>query len=96
MIRDILTGWEAAPSAPGAMAKVRDVYAEKLESTRAQVARLLELERELAELQSGMTAIYGKGQYCPAAGSPLFGKGEAAPAGGGDTKTRSIPAGSVR
>jgi peptidyl-dipeptidase A len=27
--------------------------------------------RELAELQSGMTAIYGKGQYCPAANSPL-------------------------
>jgi peptidyl-dipeptidase A len=31
--------------------------------------------RELAELQSGMTAIYGKGQYCPAAGSPLAGPG---------------------
>ena len=43
--------------------------------------------RELAELQSGMTAIYGKGQYCPAPGSPLFGKGEAAPATGGDNKT---------
>lgn len=43
--------------------------------------------RELAELQSGMTAIYGKGQYCPAPGSPLFGKGEAAPASGGDAKT---------
>jgi len=27
--------------------------------------------RELAELQSAMTAIYGKGQYCPPAGSPL-------------------------
>ncbi len=27
--------------------------------------------RELAELQSGMTAIYGKGQYCPKDGSPL-------------------------
>ena len=34
--------------------------------------------RELAELQSAMTAIYGKGKYCPPAGSPLFGKGEAA------------------
>lgn len=31
--------------------------------------------RELAELQSAMTAIYGKGKYCPAPGSPLFGKG---------------------
>ncbi|MDB4942604.1 MAG: Peptidyl-dipeptidase precursor [Labilithrix sp.] len=41
--------------------------------------------RELAELQSGMTAVYGKGQYCPPAGSPLYGKGDAsgsAPAGG--------------
>ncbi len=35
--------------------------------------------RELAELQSGMTATYGKGQYCPPAGSPLFGKGEGPP-----------------
>ena len=43
--------------------------------------------RELAELQSGMTAIYGKGQSCPAAGSPLFGRGDAAPAGGGDAKS---------
>jgi peptidyl-dipeptidase A len=45
--------------------------------------------RELAELQSAMTAIYGKGQYCPPAGSPLFGKGEAAPstATAGDPKT---------
>ncbi|HSO39137.1 MAG TPA: M2 family metallopeptidase, partial [Labilithrix sp.] len=43
--------------------------------------------RELAELQSGMTAIYGKGQYCPQPGSPLYGKGEAAPATGGDVKT---------
>ena len=46
-IRTVLTGWEAAPSAPGAMAKVRGIYAEKLEETRAQVARLLELEHEL-------------------------------------------------
>ena len=43
--------------------------------------------RELAELQSGMTAIYGKGQYCPQPGSPLYGKGEAAPPSGGDVKT---------
>ncbi len=45
--------------------------------------------RELAELQSAMTAIYGKGKYCPSPGSPLFGKGEAAPAAstGGDPKT---------
>ncbi|HVJ92756.1 MAG TPA: M2 family metallopeptidase [Labilithrix sp.] len=27
--------------------------------------------RELAEIQSGMTATYGKGEYCPPAGSPL-------------------------
>ncbi len=46
-IRVVLTGWEAAPSAPGAMATVRRIYAQKLEETRTQVARLLELEREL-------------------------------------------------
>jgi len=46
-IRVVLTGWEAAPSAPGAMAKVRRIYAEKLEETRAQVARLRDLEHEL-------------------------------------------------
>ena len=31
-----------------------------------------EERRELAELQSGMTAIYGKGEYCPQQGSPLL------------------------
>jgi peptidyl-dipeptidase A len=30
-----------------------------------------EERRELAELQSAMTAIYGKGEYCPPANSPL-------------------------
>ncbi|MBS2011283.1 MAG: M2 family metallopeptidase [Deltaproteobacteria bacterium] len=30
--------------------------------------------RELAELQSAMTAIYGKGEYCPKPGSPLVNK----------------------
>jgi peptidyl-dipeptidase A len=30
-----------------------------------------EERRELAELQSSMTAMYGKGEYCPPAGSPL-------------------------
>ncbi len=33
-----------------------------------------EERRELAELQSAMTAIYGKGQYCPSAQSPLADK----------------------
>jgi len=42
--------------------------------------------RELAELQSGMTAIYGKGQYCPPPNSPLAGKGDAAPATNPDGK----------
>jgi peptidyl-dipeptidase A len=31
-----------------------------------------EERRELAELESGMTAIYGKGEYCPQPGSPLL------------------------
>lgn len=38
--------------------------------------------RELAELQSSMTATYGKGEYCPPAGSPLA----KAKASGGDNK----------
>jgi peptidyl-dipeptidase A len=38
--------------------------------------------RELAELQSKMTATYGKGEYCPPAGSPLA----KAKAAGGDNK----------
>ncbi len=38
--------------------------------------------RELAELQSSMTATYGKGEYCPPAGSPLA----KASAAGGDNK----------
>jgi MerR family copper efflux transcriptional regulator len=47
-IHEVLSSWEAAPSAPGAMATIRSVYAEKLEATRAQIAHLRELERELA------------------------------------------------
>ncbi len=46
-IQEVLSSWEDAPSAPGAMATIRSVYAEKLEATRAQVARLRDLEREL-------------------------------------------------
>ncbi|MBX3202719.1 MAG: M2 family metallopeptidase [Labilithrix sp.] len=36
--------------------------------------------RELAEIQSGMTAIYGKGEYCPAPGSALAKSAKPAPA----------------
>ncbi|HVH48163.1 MAG TPA: M2 family metallopeptidase [Labilithrix sp.] len=39
--------------------------------------------RELAELQSAMTAMYGKGEYCPPAGSPLA---KAKGAAGGENK----------
>jgi DNA-binding transcriptional MerR regulator len=46
-IQEVLSSWEASPSAPGAMAAVRATYAEKLEATRAQIARLRDLEREL-------------------------------------------------
>lgn len=46
-IQEVLVSWEASPSAPGAMATIRGVFAEKLEATRSQIARLRELEREL-------------------------------------------------
>ena len=47
-IQQIVATWERAPSAPGAMAKVRAVYLQKLEETRTQIAHLATLERELA------------------------------------------------
>lgn len=47
-IQEIVKTWESAPSAPGAMAKIRAVYLQKLEETRAQIAHLATLERELA------------------------------------------------
>lgn len=46
-IQQIVATWERAPSAPGAMAQIRAVYQQKLEETRAQIAHLATLEREL-------------------------------------------------
>jgi hypothetical protein len=43
----MLQVWEASSSAPGAMAKIRSIYLHKLEETRAQIAHLNALEREL-------------------------------------------------
>jgi MerR family copper efflux transcriptional regulator len=48
-IQSVVREWEQSPSAPGAMAKMRDVYRQKLASTREQIARLEALETELAE-----------------------------------------------
>jgi DNA-binding transcriptional MerR regulator len=48
-IQSVVREWEAASSAPNAMAKMRDVYREKLASTREQIQRLQALEGELAE-----------------------------------------------
>jgi MerR family copper efflux transcriptional regulator len=48
-IQNVVREWEAASSAPNAMKKMRDVYREKLESTREQIQRLQALEGELAE-----------------------------------------------
>src|SRR5688500_5451318 len=44
-IQEVVRMWETAPTAPGAMAKIRAIYAQKLEETRAQIARLSTLER---------------------------------------------------
>lgn len=47
-IKLVVASWEASPSAPSAMAEIRQLYRDKLEETRAQIARLSGLERELA------------------------------------------------
>lgn len=46
-IRDLLASWGSSVSAPGAMRKLTELYERKLEETRAQIARLRELEAEL-------------------------------------------------
>jgi len=46
-IQELVQIWEAAPSAPGAMGRMRAIYTQKLEETRAQISHLAMLEREL-------------------------------------------------
>jgi MerR family copper efflux transcriptional regulator len=46
-IQEMVSTWERAPSAPGAMAQMRSIYRQKLEETRTQIAHLQTLEREL-------------------------------------------------
>ena len=47
-IREVVSEWEGSPSPGSAMSKVRRMYAEKLDETREQIARLAGLEAELA------------------------------------------------
>jgi DNA-binding transcriptional MerR regulator len=48
IVRDVeLTGASANGSAPKAMERVREVYEKKLEETRSQIQRLLQLEHEI-------------------------------------------------
>lgn len=47
-IQEIVRTWEAAASAPTAMARMRAIYQKKLEETRAQIEHMRALERELA------------------------------------------------
>lgn len=46
-IQELVRLWETSPSAPGAMGRVRAMYSQKLEETRAQIRHLTSLEREL-------------------------------------------------
>lgn len=46
-IQEVVTAWESAPSAPEAMARIRSMYLQKLQETRAQISNLMSLEREL-------------------------------------------------
>jgi DNA-binding transcriptional MerR regulator len=48
-IQHVVREWETSSSAPNAMAKMREVYREKLATTREQITRLQALEQELAE-----------------------------------------------
>ncbi|MCA9714207.1 MAG: MerR family transcriptional regulator [Myxococcales bacterium] len=48
-IQDLLASVEASRTAPKAMQSVRELFRTKLDETRAQVMRLLQLERDLAE-----------------------------------------------
>jgi DNA-binding transcriptional MerR regulator len=48
-IQSVVREWEKSPSAPGAMAKMREVYRQKLASTKRQIERLKALEAELAD-----------------------------------------------
>jgi DNA-binding transcriptional MerR regulator len=51
-VQEILSTWEESASAPDAMARIRQVYHQKLNEVHEQIARLSELERELhASLQ---------------------------------------------
>ncbi len=46
-IQEVVAAWESAPSAPEAMARMRSMYLQKLQETRAQITNLMSLEREL-------------------------------------------------
>lgn len=46
-IQELVQLWETSPSAPGAMARIRAIYMQKLDETRAQIRHLTTLEREL-------------------------------------------------
>ena len=46
-IQAVVAAWESAPTAAQAMSQVREMYRERLEETRAQLARLTALESEL-------------------------------------------------
>jgi MerR family copper efflux transcriptional regulator len=48
-IAEIVKQWAASHSAPSAMERLRALYTEKLSETRAQIARLTQLELELNE-----------------------------------------------
>ncbi len=48
-IQAVVREWEQSSSAPGAMSKMREVYRQKLASTREQIRRLTALEAELAD-----------------------------------------------
>jgi MerR family copper efflux transcriptional regulator len=61
-IRGLLDAVSASASAPEAMHGVRELFQSKLRDTRAQIQKLLQLERDIAESLSYLEACRGCGE----------------------------------
>ncbi len=48
-IQIVLTSWQASPSAPNAMDRLRQLYGDKLKAVREQLEKLTGLEKELEQ-----------------------------------------------
>jgi len=58
-IKTFLRSWEEGPTAPKAMDKVREIFADKLRETRQTIARLTQLAGDLSESLEYMQSCRG-------------------------------------